>query len=588
MQTSPFDPLTLEILWQRLITIADEMTAILLRTSFSTVIGAANDFACEIMDAEGHSVAPATRGMPLFNQTIPYVAQAVIEKYGKEGICPDDVFLANDPWLNTGHQPDIAVITPFFLEGRLMGFTGSTAHHADIGGALDVNKVREVYEEGLIIPLLRLYDEGRLNQLILDFVEANVRVPDMVLGDINAQVAANQAGGKRVVRLMQEYGMQDLQPLATEIQARAERAMRRAIQSVPNGEYRSRIQVDELDKPLDIACCIRIEDDELVVDFEGTSPQQPRGGINVTLSYARGDATYGLKSILLPDVPSNAGCYRPMEVKAPSGCLLNAERPVSLRQRHRIGFYVHRALYAALSAVLPEQVPAAPGFQVGTPTFCRSADGQRLYHAYNFFGGGMGAGPDTDGISTCMHPSSASNVPVELFEVAVPILVEQKEFLIDSGGAGRHRGGLGQKVEFRLLPGFDGEATVSIWAVGQNVPAFGLHGGAPGTAAQITMNGRVLTREEKLAQAGALNLTSSELTVGFESAGAGGNGPPEERAVAEVCRDVRDDLVSLEKAAELYGVVFDSSSLSVDKRATIARRQELRSNHSTEEAEGGE
>ena len=217
-----FDPFTLEILWHRLITTVDEMAAILVRTSFSTVVGAANDFGCEVMDADGRSLAHATRSMPVFNRTLPNVTRAVIEKFGKEGLRPGDVFIANDPWLNAGHHPDIAVMTPFFRGGRLMGIAGSIAHVTDLGGVLDSNIVREAYEEGLLIPIARLYDEGRLNEVVMDFIAGNVRVPEMVIGDIHAQVASNQAGGEKILALMHEYDLDDLKPLATEIQSRSE------------------------------------------------------------------------------------------------------------------------------------------------------------------------------------------------------------------------------------------------------------------------------------------------------------------------------------------------------------------------------
>lgn len=573
-----FDPLSLEVLWQRLLTVADEMTAILLRTSFSTVVGAAYDFACGLMDADGESLAPSTLGMPLFNQTLPNVTKAILAKYGREKIAPGDVFIANDPWINTGHQPDISLLTPFFKGEELLGFTGNTAHHADIGGALDINNVREVYEEGLIIPTTRLYHRGKPNEVVLKFIAANVRVPDIVIGDIHAQLAANKAGCEKALALINEYELDSLTPLAHEIQRRSEAAMCKAIRELADGDYPATVVVDELDEPLTIECLVSVRGESIAVDFTGTSPQQPRGGINVTLSYCRGDTTYALKSILLPDIPSNSGCYRPITVTAPPGCLLNAQHPASLRQRHRVGFYIHRALYLALADVLPSQVAAAPGFQVGTPVFCQPVNRQHLFHAYNFFGGGMGAGLNSDGVSTCMHPSSASNVSIELFEVAVPLLVKRKEYLIDSGGAGRHRGGLGQVVDYRLLPGFEGRATISIWAAGQNIPAFGLAGATGGTPAEITRNGKRLGRKAKLKHSGAFRLDDATEYVGFHTAGGGGYGPPLARDVEQVGQDVRDGLVSPAKARELYGVVVDERTFEVDEESTSLIRNRLKQN----------
>jgi N-methylhydantoinase B/oxoprolinase/acetone carboxylase alpha subunit len=573
-----FDPLTLEILWQRLITIVDEMASILVRTSFSTVVGAANDFGCEIMDANGRSLAHATRSMPVFNRTLPNVTRAVIDKFGPEGLRPGDVFIANDPWLNAGHHPDIAVMTPFFRDGRLMGLAASIAHVADVGGALDSNNAREAYEEGLLIPIARLYEEGRLNEVVLDFIAANVRVPEMVVGDVHAQVTSNQAGGEKVLALMAEYQLADLQPLASEIQDRSEVAMRKAIRAVPDGEYHSRVYFDELDQKLHLDCRIEIQGDELLVDFSGSSPQQPRGGINCTFVYSRGHTSYGLKCILLPEVPSNTGCYRPIRIIAPEGSILNARYPASVRMRTRSGWYIHHALFAALADILPAQVMGAPGLMGGMATFATSQPGDKTYHSWFFIGGAMGAGGQTDGVSACIYPSSASNVPVELFEVAVPLLIEQKEFRTDSGGAGRQRGGLGVRTSFRLLEGFDGRATASLWLHGQNIPNFGLQGGTEGATADVYIDGRKLSREENLTRTGALQLEpGSKTLVSMDTPGGGGFGPPETRDPAQVWEDVRDGLVSSEGAAQLYGVVIDPDTMAIDEQATLLRRQGLRS-----------
>ncbi|MGQ0567991.1 MAG: hydantoinase B/oxoprolinase family protein [Armatimonadota bacterium] len=571
-----FDPVTLEILWHRLITIVDEMAAVLVRTSFSTVVGAANDFGCEIMDADGRSLAHATRSMPVFNRTLPNVTRAVIAKFSPNGLRPGDVFIANDPWLNAGHHPDIAVMTPFFRQGRLMGIAASIAHVTDLGGALDANTVREAYEEGLLIPVARLYEEGCLNTIVEEFVAANVRVPEMVLGDIHAQVASNQAGGEKILALMDEYGFDDLKPLATEIQTRSEAAMRDAIRALPAGEYRSRVYMDEFDRRLHIDCRIVVQGNELLVDFTGTSPQQPRGGINCTWVYTRGHTSYGLKCILLPDVPSNAGVYRPIRFVAPEGCILNARHPASVRMRTRTGWYIHHALFAALADILPHRVMAAPGLLCGLIVYAVPRDGNKAYHSWFFNGGGMGAGSKTDGVSACIFPSSASNVPVELFEVAVPLLVEEKEFLTDSGGPGRQRGGLGLRMSFRLLQGFDGIATVALSPMGQHVPPFGLNGGGSARTAELMIDGRVLTREEKLANTGALQIRDAKLLVSMDTAGGGGIGFPEERDPEQVRADVRDGLVSLEQAAQVCGVLIDPVTFTIDENGTIARRQELR------------
>ena len=573
MTETGIDPLTLEILWQRLITVADQMSTTLARTAFSTTITASNDYGCVLIDADAQCVAHAHRSLPIFNRTMPYTTGLVLERFGRENIAPGDVFISNDPWENAGHNPDITVITPVFKHGALVGFAASIAHHADVGGAVDTNQVRDSYEEGLLIPLLRLYRAGELNQTVIDFVAANARLPTAVIGDIHAQVAANQTGAERCLALLDEYGLPDLSMLSAEIHNRSERAMRAAIANLPDGVYRSKVVVDELDQPLQLVCKLEVRADEIFIDFSGTSPQQPRGAINVTFTFTHGQISYALKATLLPDAPGNDGCYRPIHASAPPGCILNARKPASVSQRHRIGAHIFGAVILALAEALPDSVIAGSGFLVSTRVFAQAAEDKSISHSYLFSAGGMGANARANGISTVQVPALAGAVPVELFELEVPILTRCREFVTDSGGAGRMRGGLAQRMELSLLPGYDGAATVSVHAAGQNVPPFGLRGGDGGAPAEILRDGVVLSRAEKLRHASALPLNDEVSTVGFMTAAGGGYGRPSERDVESLRRDVRDGLVSLERAAAVYGVVLDAESLEIDMEATAARRR---------------
>ncbi len=569
------DPLTLEILWQRLITVADQMSTTLARTAFSTTITASNDYGCVLIDAEGKCIAHAHRSLPIFNRTMPYTTKLVLERFGPENIRPRDVFISNDPWENAGHNPDITVITPFFKGDELLGFAASIAHHADVGGAVDTNQVRDSYEEGLLIPLLRLYCAGEINQTALDFIAANVRLPTAVIGDIHAQVAANQTGAERCLALLDEYSLPDLRAVSAEIHSRSEQAMRAAIAHLPDGIYRSSVVVDELDQPLRLVCALEVRGDEIFIDFSGTSAQQPRGAINVTFTFTHGQISYALKATLLPDVPGNDGCYQPIHASAPPGCILNAQKPASVSQRHRIGAHIFGAVIQALAQVLPDRVIAGSGFLVSTRVFAQATADSAISHSYLFSAGGMGANAGGNGISTVQVPALAGAVPVELFEITVPMLTRSREFITDSGGAGKQRGGLAQRMELALLPGFDGAATISVHAAGQNVPPFGLHGGEGGAPAQILRDGKLLSRAEKVKHASALQLTDAAATVGFETAAGGGYGPPKAREPASVQADVRDDLVSLAQAAATYGVILDPDSLEIDLKATAAKRKAM-------------
>lgn len=547
-----FDPLTLEILWSRLISLVDEMAATLLRTSFSTVIGAANDFGCELMDSQGHGLAHATRSMPVFNQTLPHVTEQLIQKYGDDGIRPGDVFITNDPWLCAGHQPDIAVILPFFKDGKRVGFAGSIGHMADIGGALDSNHVYEVYEEGLFIPLTRLYDRGNLVPVVLDMVHANVRVPDMVTGDIHAEVSAAQVGAQKTLALLDEYRMGGLDTLSEEIARRSERAMRAAIDAIPDGTYTNKLLCDELDGPLPLQVSVTVRGDEIFVDYAGTAPQHRSGGINCTMTYTLAHTAYSLKCALLPDTPSNAGCYRPIHVAAPQGSVLNAIPPASVTNRTRTGWYLAPLLYGALAPVIPAQVIASTGLMTGFKCYGVAADGAS-FNAWLFNSGGLGGGAPADGASTTIFPSSASNVPVELFEVAIPVLVHAKELITDSGGAGKRRGGLGQRVSISRLPGYQGELVITVWPHRQVVPPEGLLGGRPGMPARVAVDSRFLTREEVTSATGAIYLETPEQVITVETAGGGGFGNPRERPREPIESDLRNGFISPEAIRRDYG-----------------------------------
>jgi N-methylhydantoinase B/oxoprolinase/acetone carboxylase alpha subunit len=579
--TQTFDPLTLEILWNRLIATVDEMAAVLVRTSFSTVVGAANDFGCEIMDANGRSLAHATRSMPVFNRTMPNVTRKMIDKYGLTNLRPGDVFICNDPWMAAGHADDVAVVTPVFRRGRVIAFTGSIANVSNIGGILNGNLARESYDEGLFMPITYFFKEGVVSELVVDLFRWNVRVPDMVIGDLYAEAAANEIGAQKILALLDEYGLDDFEALGNEIQSRTDTAMRKAIAAIPPGSYHYEVEFDEIGI-LTIACTVTFDGETVTVDYTGSSPQQPMGGINCTYSYIQGQTSYAMKYLLIPDVPENEGCYGAVNIVASEGSILNCRFPASVRNRTRSGWYIHSALAGALQQVLPDRVMAPTGLLGGMRAYGTTADG-RAYFAHLFNGGGMGAGIRTDGMPSLIFPSSASNVPVEMFEVAAPVLMREKQYLTDSGGAGRQRGGSGLRASFSRLPGWDRPVFVGYAAHRMRVPCFGLRGGGAGTAAQAHINGRVLSAEEGLHLTGGYQLNDDDTVCGTDLAGGGGFDPAPERAPALVLADVLDGYVSFESARDNYRVVIDPATLTLDEEATHALRVASQTDTQTDE-----
>jgi N-methylhydantoinase B/oxoprolinase/acetone carboxylase alpha subunit len=365
----------------------------------------------------------------------------------------------------------------------------------------------------------------------------------MVIGDIHAQVSAAQVGAARALALLEEYAFDGLDDLADQIHARSEKAMRDAIRAVPDGTYTCQLTFDELDGPLPLQAALHVRDDEITVDYTGCAPQHPRGGINCTLSYTLAHSAYALKCALLPDVPSNTGCYRPIHVIAPEASVVNCRPPASVTNRTRTGWYLAPLIFGALSQVVPERVMASGGLMTGYKVYGIARD-KSTFNAWLFNAGGLGGNAHGDGPSATIFPSSASNVPVELFEVAVPVLVHEKELVPDSGGAGRQRGGLGQRVTISRLPSYAGSLYVMLWPHRQVVPPEGLVGGAPGRRTRILWNGKELTREQITAETGVIQLDDPRDMVSIETAGGGGLGSPSERTPEAIARDLRDGLVT--------------------------------------------
>ncbi len=536
-----FDPVSLEIMWSRLINITEECWVTIWRTAFSTIIGEAQDFGCELLDARANSIAHSPRSMPVFNLTLPQAVKALFESFPPDDLVEGDVLMTNDPWVCAGHLFDLAVVTPVFRGGVLVGLVGSIGHCSDIGGTKDSGRAREVYEEGLQIPPLKLYRAGRLNTDLAEMIRHNVRRPQMVFGDIQAQVSSNRVGTQRLIEFMDEYELVTLEPLAQEVQQRAEAAMRTAIAAVPDGTYTSEVECEVAGQRLRLPCRVRVDGDELTVDWDGAPPELPFGGVNCTAPYTAAHTTYALKSILTPEIPSNAGCFRPMHVRAPEGSILNCRYPASVNQRTMVGWYCGPAVFRALAAVLPANVQAFTGLPNLCAAYGRDAQG-RTYNDHIMFGGGQGGGQQVDGNSALLYPTSAGNVPVEMFEQRTPLLVERKEFLPDSGGPGFHRGGLGQQVVIRKVYADGMPVLVQVLPHGVGSPMEGLLGGRRGGQATYSITGSVLTHTEGLTQLAELREPTDTVTI--EAAGGSGFGNPATRPLDLVAHDLAEGYVT--------------------------------------------
>ncbi len=539
-----FDPISLEIMWSRLIGIADEMWTTVLRTAVSTIIGAAQDFGCEILDANGSSLSHSNRSMPVFNLVMPNVAREVLKKYPKETMQPGDVYITNDPWICAGHLDDIATVTPVFRNGSIVAFTVVVAHTSSIGGSLSSRTVRDLYEEGLQIPILKLYDAGEPNEDVFAFIRENVRTPEMVLTDVEAQVTANELGNRRITAFLDEYGMSDLSALAETVQAYSERAIRNAISDLPDGVYENEVQIDGLGDPLTLRCRVEISGSDLTVDYTGSDPQQPRGGINSTLIYTQAHTVYPLKCLLSPDVPANEGAFRPISATAPEGSILNCRKPASVGSRTRTGWHIHSLLFGALEPIMPDRVQAGNGLMNSVHVYGQEPDGD-FYNAHFFLAGGRGASKGRDGIGRNCFPSSARNVPVEVLELRTPVLVRNRSLRPDSAGDGQWRGSFGHQFEVSRLPGFEEPVSLFFDPDRLQFPPRGLSGGEDGPVSALYRNGTHLTADE--IAAGQVMLDDPDARFEWHIPGGAGYGDPAKRDPDERARDERSGLVSVEK-----------------------------------------
>jgi 5-oxoprolinase (ATP-hydrolysing)/N-methylhydantoinase A len=547
------DPVSLEIMWSRLVTVVEEMWQTICRTAFSLIVSEAQDFACDLLDARGDSLAHSPRAMPVFNLTLPRAVKALLERFPPEMLQPGDVLVTNDPWLCAGHLFDIAVVTPVFRNGALVALTGTVGHVGDIGGTKDSLRAREIYEEGIQIPPMMLYRAGVPNDDLFTLIGENVRKSEEVLGDIHSFIAANALGAERLLAFMDEYGMHDLRALARVVQTRAETAMREAIRALPDGIYHSEIWNNPLGEELHYPLKLTVRGDEIELDFAGAPPQLPQGGLNCTYSYTAAHATYPMKCILSPQVRSNAGCYRPFTVKAPEGSILNCTRPASVNLRTRVGWYIAPNIFRALADAAPGQVQAATGLPVAVNIYGREANGH-VYADHFFMGAGQGASRHGDGKSALLYPTSAANTSVELMETRAPVLVLEKSFVTDSGGPGEHRGGCGVRTRLRKLHD-DGLPTLaSVYPEGVGVTVPGLHGGLPGGGVRgvvLDADGNVV---HDCGTGELVTLTRTDQIVEVQLAGGAGFGDPRARPPVLVEQDVAEGIVSPQAAARDYGL----------------------------------
>jgi N-methylhydantoinase B len=495
-----------------------------------------------VFDSRGEMIGQSVGGTPGHINAMATGMHHFVAAYPPESLEPGDVLLTNDPWQTAGQINDITVATPVFLRGRLVAWFASCCHAPDIGGRLVSAEANEVFEEGLRLPIMKFLRAGVVNADLEGIIRANVRTPEETVGDLYAQVTGNEVGAASLVRLLEEFALDSLDDIAAEIMNRSERALREALTRMPDGTYTSELVTDE-DIVLKVA--VTVAGDEIHLDFAGSSSQSRRG-INVVLNYTRAYASFAVKAAISPEVPHNAGSFRPVHVTAPEGSVLNCVSPAPVASRHLIGHFLPSLLISALHEALPGNALAHSADALWMTIWRGVSESGEEFMLNVFQTGGMGARDGKDGLSTTGFPSGLRSTPTEVIETMAPLVHTERVLRTDSGGAGRRRGGLGQWTTMA------GRGALS-WSVNGNVDrvrqaASGVDGGRPGMAGRLG-----LSEGDDLPSKSRVSLRAED-RVDVVLPGGGGYGEPRQRAVADVLMDVVDGYVSADAAREVYGV----------------------------------
>ena len=572
------DPILLELIKNALDTIVDEMAIALVRTAYSNNLKNAMDMSCALCDAEGRLIAQGLT-LPLHLGSIPDAMARVRQKFaGRTN--PGDVFILNDPFEGGTHLPDFYIFKPIFLDGALVGWSASIGHQLDVGGKTPGGNgwdATEIFQEGLRIPAVKLYAAGEPVDAVFEMIDRNVRVPRQVLGDVRSQVAACLTGEKGYLKLIAQHGAARFQACTTTLLAQAERLARTAISRMPDGTYEFTDWLDDdgIDPdPIPLTVALTVAGDRMIADFTGSAPQV-RGGINSPLPFTKSAVYATVRHLIGGDPPNNEGYFRPIDVIAPPGTIVNPVMPAAVAARGLTGFRLANALFGALAQIAPDRVFAC---EVGGDTgvsFGGYDRERRPFVFLEFLFGSWGGRPARDGVDACSSSVvNFSNNPIEVIESEYPLLIERYGYVPDSGGAGKHRGGLAVERQYRFL---EATGTLQLRTDRRRHLPYGLAGGRPGTPSDNVLNPDGERRQ--LPSKCTLEIRQGDVFRHL-LAGAGGWGDPLERDPELVLKDVLEEKLSADYARREYGVAIDVAARKVlaEDTATLraARRASAR------------
>ena len=564
------DPITFAVVKSALDAIVDEMAYTVIRTARSEIVKDVMDFSTALCDAEGRMIAQA-KTIAQHLGAIPDAMASVLEQC-RDDIHPGDVMILNDPYQGGMHLPDIFMFMPIFLAERLEGFSVVIAHHTDVGGRVagsNASDSTEIYQEGLRLPVVKLYERGVPSQSVFRIIEKNVRVPGRVIGDLGSEYAACRVGERELVKLLTRYGADTARGYMRELLDYAERMTRSEIRGWPKGRFTFTDHLDSDgfdDTPIPITATITVHEDSLTVDYAGTAPQV-KAALNSTLSFTKSCTYLSVRSVLERGIPNNAGVFRCIEVRAPEASVVNPVLPAACAARALTGYRILDVMMGALAQIVPDKVPAAG--EGGNTVVCIGGYGgnREPFIIVDMICGAWGARPDKDGIEAVTNPSqNMSNTPVEVLEAQHPIRIDEYAFVPDSCGAGKWRGGLGLARQYTLLAA---EATLQLRSDRMKFLPYGLDGGGPAAPTRNVLNPQ---GEARVLPAKLTSTIRRGDVLRHEQPGGGGHGDPFRRDPARVAADVVNEKISREYARREHGVVIDPISLAVNEAETRALR----------------
>lgn len=570
------DQVSVQVIGNAMLSVAEEMGAVLRRASYSTNIKERVDCSTALFDAQGRLVAQAEH-IPIHMGSMKGLVQALLDRHGAEHLRPGDVYITNDPYTGGGtHLPDITMAAPVFHAGRLVGFSATIAHHSDVGGHVPGSNSGDstsIFQEGLRIPMVRFMVDGTVNDEVLAFVTLNSRLPEERRGDLLAQLAAVHTGGSRFAELHATHGTAVIEAASAQLLAYARRRLEVAVAAIPDGTYTASDWLDSDapgQDPIRIQAAVTVAGDQVSISFDGTG-RQADVAINVVRSALEATVYYALKAALDPDIPANGGFFDAVRIDAPLGSIVNPRPPAAVAARTDACQRVADVLLAALAEAVPGRVPAGSHSSITYVTFAGPDDEFFVYP--EVIAGGAGARSDRDGLDAVqVHVTNSSNLPIEALELEYPLRVDSYELITDSGGPGTHRGGLGVRRDIRVL---SQRANFSAHADRQTFPPLGLAGGGDGSTGRFIL--RPGTEAERVLPGGRVSgiALDHDDVVRIESPGSGGYGDPLERAAELVATDVAQGRVSVRAARDRYGVVIAEDG-TVDAAATAQARDRLR------------